>query len=88
MIASIINFIFTAFLVAFIGQAVISWLFVAGVRSSFLLQVHRAFTQITEPILAPLRRYIRPIGGTLDITPMIAIFGLFIIRNLALSALS
>ena len=88
MIVSIINFIFTAFLVAFIGQAIISWLFIAGLRSPILLQIHRAFTQVTEPLLAPLRRYIRPIGGTLDITPMIAIFGLFLLRGLAISALS
>ena len=53
-----------------------------------MLQIHRAFTQVTEPLLAPLRRYIRPIGGTLDITPMIAIFGLFLLRGLAISALS
>ncbi|MBI2866265.1 MAG: YggT family protein [Chloroflexi bacterium] len=29
--------------------------------------------QITEPILAPLRRVIHPLGGMIDITPIVAI---------------
>jgi len=32
----------------------------------------RLIYQITEPILAPLRRYISPVAG-MDITPMVAI---------------
>jgi YggT family protein len=37
--------------------------------------------QITEPILAPLRRYIPPFGG-LDITPMIALLLLELLHRL------
>jgi YggT family protein len=33
----------------------------------------RLLDQITEPIIAPLRRVIPPIGGAIDITPIIAL---------------
>jgi YggT family protein len=36
--------------------------------------------QITEPYLRPFRRFIPPIG-MMDISPMVAIFSLMIIRN-------
>lgn len=36
--------------------------------------------RVTEPILAPLRRYIPPIGG-LDVTPLIALIILELLRR-------
>jgi YggT family protein len=42
--------------------------------------------EITEPILAPLRRVV-PRIGMIDITPMVAIFVLYIIQQVALSGL-
>lgn len=38
--------------------------------------------QITEPMLAPLRRLIPLIGGVLDITPMVAILLLQLLSRL------
>ena len=46
----------------------------------------RLIHQITEPILAPLRRYIPPFGG-LDITPMVALVVLDLARRLLVSLL-
>jgi len=43
--------------------------------------------QLTEPILAPLRRVIPPLGG-LDITPMVALLILQLVHRLILSVLS
>ena len=37
--------------------------------------------QITEPVLRKIRQVIPPISG-LDLSPMILIFGLYILRNL------
>jgi YggT family protein len=37
--------------------------------------------QITEPVLQPLRRVIPPIGGALDISPVIALILLDILRR-------
>jgi YggT family protein len=41
---------------------------------------------VTEPILEPLRRFIPPFGG-LDVTPMVAMMLLEIVRRLVLSLL-
>jgi YggT family protein len=41
----------------------------------------RLVYQVTEPILAPLRRYIPPIAG-LDITPMVAIVFLELLHRI------
>ncbi len=43
-------------------------------------QLVRLVYQITEPILAPLRRYIPPFGG-LDITPVIALIIMDFLRR-------
>ncbi|MBT4511943.1 MAG: YggT family protein [Chloroflexi bacterium] len=48
-------------------RAVMSW-FPAKPGNQFVAFFH----QITEPIIGPLRRIIPPLGGTIDITPMIA----------------
>ena len=37
--------------------------------------------RITEPVLAPLRRYIPPTGG-LDFTPMVAMLLIFLVRSM------
>ncbi len=43
--------------------------------------VMRFLLDVTEPILAPLRRLI-PFAMGVDFSPMIAIFGLFLVRGL------
>ena len=48
-------------------RAIMSW-FPSSPGNQFVAFFH----QITEPILSPLRRIIPPIGGTIDITPMVA----------------
>lgn len=47
-------------------------------------QFGRILSDITEPILAPLRRVVPQIGA-IDITPLVAMFVLFFIQR-ALSA--
>jgi YggT family protein len=46
----------------------------------------RLVYQLTEPILAPLRRYIPPFGG-LDITPMVALMLLELVKRLLIDVL-
>jgi len=61
--------------IAIIGRAVISW-FPIDPRSPLV----SVLNEITEPILAPLRRVV-PRIGMIDITPMVAIFVLYIIQR-------
>ena len=67
--------------IAIIGRALLSW-FPIDPRSPLVTVLN----EITEPILAPLRRVV-PRIGMIDITPMVAIFVLYIIQQVALSGL-
>lgn len=46
----------------------------------------RLVFQVTEPFLAPLRRFVPSLGG-LDVTPMVALILLEIVRALVMSVL-
>jgi len=61
--------------IAIIGRAVLSWFPVSP--TSPLVSI---LNEITEPVLAPLRRVV-PRIGMIDITPMVAIFVLYIIQS-------
>jgi YggT family protein len=67
--------------IAIIGRALLSW-FPIDPRSPLVTVLN----EITEPVLAPLRRVV-PRIGMIDITPMVAIFVLYIIQQVALSGL-
>lgn len=38
--------------------------------------------QITEPVLEPIRRLIPPVGGMIDISMLVAFFGIMILQQL------
>lgn len=78
---SFIRILFWALDLAILIRVLLSW--VNPNPSSPLVQI---VWQITEPILRPLRRIIPPLG-TLDITPIIALFLLEILQRILLSAL-
>jgi YggT family protein len=72
----LINVIFTIYSLAFIARALLPWF-----RVSYYHPVMRFLVQITEPLLGPLRRYIRPVGG-IDFTPMVALLLLWFVEQL------
>ena len=78
-------YLFQVLTFAIFFRAILSW-FTMSNRSPLLINVNRVFIQITEPILAPLRRII-PTIGMIDITPIIAILLLQIIAQVLLYAL-
>jgi YggT family protein len=43
--------------------------------------IWRALRSVTDPVLLPLRRLIPPIGGVFDLSPIILLFGLQILRG-------
>lgn len=61
--------------VAIIGRSLMSW-FPVNPHSPII----SVLNEVTEPILAPLRRVV-PRIGMIDLTPMVAIFVLFIVRS-------
>jgi YggT family protein len=73
-LASLINFFLTILSFAIIGRALLSW-FDPGFRTP----VGRIIYDITEPVIAPIRRVV-PSLGMFDISPIVA---LLLIRLLA-----
>ena len=76
VILRFLHLLFTLYSFAFIARAVLSWF-----RVSYYHPVARFLIQITEPVLAPLRRYIPTMGG-LDFTPMVALILLWIVEQI------
>ena len=66
---------------AIIIRALLSWVSIDPYNP--LVQI---LFQITEPILAPLRRIIPPIGGMMDITPIVALILLQVLQAIIDSA--
>jgi YggT family protein len=55
--------------------------------SPWLNRVQRFLYDVCDPYLRIFRRFIPPLGP-LDLSPMVAIFVLFIVRNILVSVLS
>ena len=72
----LISLLFTVYSLAIIARSLLPWF-----RISYYHPVMRFLIRITEPILAPLRRYVPPVGG-LDFTPMVALLVLWLIEQL------
>ena len=78
-LAQVISFVIILFFI----RAIVSWLFVFGVRNDVLVQISQILSSITEPILAPIRRYV-PSAGGLDLSFLVVIFGLMFIQRVLL----
>ena len=81
-LVNLINILFTAYNLAILARVVISW-----VRVDPFNPLVRFLYQITEPVLAPIRRVIPPAAG-MDFSPIIAFFGLELVRRLLIGFLA
>ncbi len=80
MIDLVCAFLLVYFFVLF-ARIILSWFPVQP--GSGLASVHRLLYDITEPVLAPVRGLIPPIGGSgmaFDLSPIIVFVGLSILR--------
>ncbi len=71
----ILHYLLQAIIWVVIANAIISWLIafdVINMRNRMAYNVVRFLDQVARPFLAPLRRFIPPLGG-IDITPVILI---------------
>lgn len=65
---SMIGNLIQVYIVLIIVRAVLSW-FTQDMRHPFA----RFIYIVTEPLLGQIRKYVKPIGGVVDISPVIAI---------------
>ena len=77
-----VSLIFRIYSFLILVRVILSWVAVTPYRSRMDHPIVRLLYQITDPILEPLRRLIPPIGGTLDISPVVALIILEVIRSI------
>jgi len=80
-IADLIFLVINILSIVLIARALCSW-FDPTFRSS----IGRVLFEITEPLLAPIRQVVPPVG-MLDLSILVAFFILFILRQLLESAI-
>ena len=81
LLADFIDLLFTLLSLAILTRVLLSW-----VRVSPYHPAAEFLYQITEPILAPLRRIIPPVG-MMDISPIIAMLLLQIIQQVLVAVI-
>ena len=75
---SLIRDLLTLLTFAIIARVILDWLIVGGIMQ-YNNPLRTAVIRITEPILAPIRRYARI--GMIDLSPMVAIIVLSVIQS-------
>ncbi|MCL4545786.1 MAG: YggT family protein [Chloroflexi bacterium] len=75
VIARAVSYLLQILMFAIVCRALLSW-FMPTVDNPIM----RILYEVTEPILAPLRRVI-PLIGAIDITPIVALFLLQILQQ-------
>jgi YggT family protein len=85
-LATFINLFFTALWLAILGRVIMSWVTMMAPTSPVVQTINQMLFQMTEPVLAPIRRIIPPLGA-FDLTPMIALILLQVIQQYLLRLL-
>ena len=80
-LVNLINTLFFIYNLAILARVLISW-----IRVDPYNPLVRFLYQITEPVLAPIRRVL-PTAGGLDFSPIVAFFGLELVRRLLIGFL-
>jgi YggT family protein len=68
---------------AVIISALMSWLIAFDIVNPYNRVVHvisDMLMRITEPLLAPIRRFLPPMGG-MDLSPLVLIFALYFVQS-------
>ncbi len=75
--------VITLYIYVIIASAVFSWLIafnVVNTQNKFVYTVYDILNRLTEPALAPIRRFMPNLGG-LDISPIILLLVLIFVQN-------
>jgi len=80
----LIDTVITIYIWLLIASAVLSWLVafnVVNVHNRIVHTIGDFLYRVTEPLLAPIRRYLPSLGG-IDLSPVVLILLLIFLRNL------
>lgn len=81
----LICWVLRIYLVILVARAVLSWIPPQGVGGGFAT-LNRVLLDLTEPVLAPLRRVIPP-AGMIDLSFIVAFFILLIVQSVVCAAI-
>ncbi len=81
MIPSLLCNLLLIYMVVLFGRAILSWFPIEP--GSVWAAIGNVLIQLTEPVLAPLRRVIPPMG-MLDVSFLVLFIGIEIVRNVVL----
>ena len=70
LIASLLIYVLYAFIIILLVRVVMSWVSPYPTNS-----VTRFAIRVTEPVLAPVRRWVPPVSG-MDLSPLVVMLGL------------
>ena len=86
LIVRLVNYLIILLTVAIFARAILSFvpLVMKPPYPAFLETLNRVVNQITEPVLAPVRRMLPSFGG-LDLSPMVVVVVLWFIRAVLVS---
>jgi YggT family protein len=76
LLLQIIQIVFTVFSLILLARALVSW-FIQDPYSPIVQFLHR----VTEPVLAPIRRVIPPVG-MMDLSPMVALILVIVVQRI------
>jgi YggT family protein len=85
--AGIVVFVFQLFQILILIRVLLSWIYTNPYSPALNNPAVRILYQVTDPILEPIRKVIPPIGGAIDISPIVALLLLDIVRRILVSFL-
>ena len=88
IVIAIVSTTFQIYSFLILLRVLLSWLNTNPYQPTVTHPLVRVLYQVTDPVLVPLQRIVPPIGGTIDISPIIALIVLEIARRILISVLS
>ena len=82
-LAEILSLLIDAYILIVFVNVILSWV-AAGTQNSSIRQIYRVTGQLVDPVLQPLRNIMQPMSRNIgiDFSPMVLLFGLYIINQL------
>ncbi len=87
IVITIVSYLFQFYSLLILIRVILSWLNLTSYRTSSSNSLVRVLYLVTDPVLVPLQRIIPPIGGAIDISPVVALILLQILRYIVVSIL-
>jgi uncharacterized protein YggT (Ycf19 family) len=81
-VKDILCYALSAYLIVVFARIILSWFPIQ--QGTAMAQIFTFLYAVTEPVLGPVRRAIPPIGGGLDVSPIVVLIGIEIIQSLVL----